>query len=75
MNKKLIHGNEHKAWHRRQLDKTNKCMHVYTQWVHACGYQIDLRVLLQTPKDVKSYEERLLIEVESSLIDVCFPFV
>ena len=29
-----------------------------------------------TPKDVYySYEEGLLIEMEASLIDVCFPFI
>ena len=42
-------------------------------WAHECGYQTELQVLLQ--RIFKSYGKELLIEVESSLIDVCFPFI
>ena len=40
---------------------------------HAYGYQIELRVLLQ--RIPKSYEEKILIEVKSSLIDMFFLFI
>ena len=46
--------------------------HACTQ-AYALGYQIELRVLIQ--RIFKSYEERLIIEMESSLVDMCFPFI
>ena len=42
-------------------------------WAHACGYQTELRALLQ--RILKSYEEKILIEVKSSLIDMFFLFI
>ena len=43
--------------------------YAYAQ-AHACGYQTELRVLLQ--RMLKPYEEKILIEVKSSLIDMFF---
>ena len=80
MEKKLIHGNELKGAKHGMEDNMIRQTSVYmcipnhacTQ-VHACGYQTKLPILLQ--RMLKSYEKRLLIEVESSLLDVCFPFI
>ena len=58
------------------LRQTSVCMCIPNHAcmrVHACGYQIDLRVLLQ--RMFNYYKEGLLIEMEASLIDVCFPFI
>ena len=80
MEKKMIHGNELKETRHGMEDnmirQTSVCMCIPNRActrVRACGYQTELRVLLQ--RMFKSYEEILLIEVESSLIDVCFPFI
>jgi len=63
--KKQGHGMED-----NMIRQTSVCMCIPNR---ACGYQTELRVLLQ--RMFKSYEEILLIEVKSSLIDVCFPFI
>ena len=80
MEKKLIHGNELKETRHgmedNMLRQISVCMCIPNDActrVHACGYQTNLWVLLQ--RMFNSYEEGLLIEMEASLIDVCFPFV
>ena len=80
MEKQLICGNELKETRHGMEDnmirRASVCMcipnHACTQ-VCACGYQIELQVLLQ--RMFKSYKERLLIEVKCSLIYVCLPFI
>ena len=80
MEKKLIHGNELKGAKHGMEDNMIRQTSVYMCTPnHACtrvrayGYPTKLPILLQ--RMLKSYEERLLIEVESSLLDVCFPFI